>query len=110
MGMLGIIASQITTPAQVVTPRINVLLIHKVNNVVYEFTWSVTNMDSETAIIYSERNDTTPDVSRGSIAPGSDTADIYYKNPTPNLTAYAQATVSGRIDSIIASEYLEWGL
>ena len=107
MGMLGIIASQqVGVPTQVVAPKINDVLI-MYDGIGWNFSWVVTNMDSQAAVIYSEGNDTTPDVSMGTINPGSSTATITYSRVTNIATAYAQATVSGRTNSIVVSEYME---
>jgi len=77
--------------------------IEDVSTVTYKY--KVKNNDSETAEIFAEHGDTTPDVSRGNVASGSYTSVVDTGIPSNlgTLNVYAQAKVSGKNDSDVAS-------
>lgn len=73
------------------------------------FKYRVRNNDASYATIYAEHSDSTPDVSRGSIAPGGYTATI--DTGTSSLfgggyTIYAKAQASGKDPSSVVSLYI----
>jgi uncharacterized repeat protein (TIGR02543 family) len=73
------------------------------------FKYRVRNNDASYATIYAEHSDSTPDVSRGSIAPGGYTSTIDTGTSTMlggGYTIYAKAQASGKDPSSVVSLYI----
>ncbi|MFH2116460.1 MAG: hypothetical protein ABII85_00260 [Bacillota bacterium] len=105
----GVVASQITTeapPAQVVTPTAYGNCFDEFGTkTVYPY---AKNNDIENVTMYVEVNDSTPDISRGTVAPDAYSVE-FSQVITVSVTIYAQAKVTGRTDSTVASRYINIG-
>lgn len=102
------VLSQNSLPPSTLEPSIMDVMWTKPNQVSWRFTWQVSNNDPITAEIFSEANDSTPDVSRGIIAQYASTATITFTSAFSSATLYAQAIATdGRPASTIVSEYVE---
>ena len=111
MATLGIFASQKTIPAQVVAPEMIFVSIIA-GGLGWDYSWAVKNKDPLSVTIYSEETDTTPDVSRGTVASEASTSTITYSSSKTSVTVYAQAVAISpdtRPSSTIASLYMETG-
>jgi len=99
----GIVASQlaVTLPATVVNPSI--INSYCYAPTPYEAHFTVQNNDLGEVIIYAEINDSTPDISRGTVVAGGTTAEIVVTGLTANYIIYAQATATGRTSSAVVS-------
>lgn len=103
----GVVANQIVQQlGQVATPTINVYCY--INGMAGDLYYSAKNNDVEAVLMYTEVNDTTPDIPRGTVPSGNWTS-YAITSITGNVTVYAQAKVSGRTDSVVASQYFNFG-
>ena len=85
---------------QVATPSISLIYFDGISNTV----WRIINNDSETAVIYTEINDTTPDYISRTLLPGEGAYVSSYTYYSAPRTIYAIATIAGRLDSALASQ------
>lgn len=106
MATLGIIASQITAPAQTAKPNITDYGYDSMFGLYY---WKVQNLDSSSATIYTEADDSTPDVNVGTIASMAKTVNITSDSITTSITVYAKAQASGKTLSAYDSQYIAKG-
>jgi hypothetical protein len=94
------------TGGQTATPTIQSASIF-FNGVNFTVEWVVKNNDSSSALIMSEINDDTPDISRGTIASNGNTDFILQSSIVSAATIYATAEASGKTLSALASVTVE---